>query len=130
MILELHRQGRSPVPVEDGARPHDGEVPERMRQQHDIPRFPHPAHSPDLNAIENVWLVLKRRGEARRPVAKNREELTGNFHEEWALIPMAVVNEAVESMAGSAGQRYRRVCHESLMEMRGVSLCIRLILGL
>lgn len=99
MIQELRSQGRNPVLVEDGARPHNAEIPERIRQQYGILRFPHPAHSPDLNAIENVWSVLKRQVEARRPVAKDRNELIVHVCEEWAVIPMEVVNEAVESIA-------------------------------
>ena len=99
MVLELRGQGRSPVVVEDGARPHDGEVPERVRQQLGIQRFPQPAHSPDLNAIENVWAVLKQRVEARRPVAKDRAELIVHVEEEWGLISMEIVNSACESVA-------------------------------
>ena len=99
MMLELRGQGRSPVVAEDGASPHGGQVPERVRQQLGIQRFPQPAHSPDLNAIENVWTVLKQCVEARRPVAKSRAELIVHVEEEWALIPMEVVNSACESIA-------------------------------
>jgi len=52
-----------------------------------------------LNAIENVWTVLKQCIEARRPVAKSRAELIVHVEEEWALIPMEVVNSACESIA-------------------------------
>lgn len=98
MVLELRRRGRQPVVVEDNARPHDGEVPKRIRQQLGITRFPHPKHSPDLNAIENCWSILKRRIEARRPAAKTRDELIIQIHEEWALVPMEVVNASCESI--------------------------------
>ena len=98
MVLELQRRGRHPVVVEDNARPHDGEVPERIRQQLGLTRFPHPKHSPDLNAIENCRSVLKRRIEARRPASNTRDELIVHIHEEWALIPMEVENASCESI--------------------------------
>jgi len=74
--------------VEDGATPRDGEVAERFRQLHKFQRFYHPAYSPDLNAIENLWAVPKARVEARRPVAKTKAELIVHFETERALIPM------------------------------------------
>ena len=98
-VEALQSMGRNPVVVEDGAKPHDGEVPERVRQALNIVRFPHPAHSPDLNAIENVWSILKRRVEARRPVARSRSELETQVMEEWALIPMEDINAACLSIA-------------------------------
>jgi len=99
MFIDMRAMGRNPVVVEDGAAPHNGEIPERIRQQLGIRRFFHPAHSPDLNAIENVWAVLKQRIEARRPMARTRDESIVHIEEEWARIPMDVVNHACESIA-------------------------------
>jgi len=48
----------------DGARLHDGEV------------------------SDNIWFVLKRRVEARRPAARKRVELIEHVHAEWILISM------------------------------------------
>jgi len=60
MVEELRARGRH----KDGARLHDGEV------------------------SDNIWFVLKRRVEARRPAARKRVELIEHVHAEWALISM------------------------------------------
>ena len=91
--------------VENGARPHDGEVPARIRTELGITCFPHPAHSPDLNAIENVWSILKRRVEEQRPAARMRAELIRHVEEAWLAIPMWQVNNACESI----GRRVQEV---------------------
>lgn len=69
--------------VEDNTRPHDGELPERFRQQLNIVRFPHSLHSPDLDAIENLRAVLKVAVKAREPVAQYRSELIRHVNEGW-----------------------------------------------
>jgi len=42
-------------------------------------------NSPDLNPIENLWAIVKRNVEERRP--KNLEDLEMFMVEEWELIP-------------------------------------------
>ena len=95
----LQGLGRNPVVVENGAKPHDGEVLERFCRQLNIVHFPHPAHSLDRNVIENVWSILKRRVEAWRPVPRNRFHLKFAIQEEWAFIPIKEVNAAILSIA-------------------------------
>ncbi len=55
-----------------------------------------PARSPDLNPIENLWSVLKRRVYARNP--KGTMELEEYINEEWEKIPDRTVRSLVESM--------------------------------
>ncbi len=44
-----------------------------------------PANSPDLNPIENLWGIVKRKMRNRRP--KNEDELKATVKETWASIP-------------------------------------------
>ena len=55
-----------------------------------------PPYSPDLSPIENIWAILKRRVELRKP--KNQEELRQFIEEEWELIEQEICKGLVETM--------------------------------
>ncbi|CAB4483195.1 unnamed protein product [Rhizophagus irregularis] len=62
-----------------------------------------PSNSPDLNPIENLWAIVKRNTELRRP--KNLNELDVFLHEEWVKIP----NNLLINLVNSMPQRCREV---------------------
>jgi transposase len=62
-----------------------------------------PSNSPDLNPIENLWAIVKRNTELRRP--KNLSELEIFLCEEWEKIPNSLLINLVNSMP----QRCREV---------------------
>ncbi|MBW0560387.1 hypothetical protein O181_100102 [Austropuccinia psidii MF-1] len=45
--------------MEDGTPIHTAQILSKWRATNQIDKLPWPAHSPDLNLIENVWKVLK-----------------------------------------------------------------------
>ena len=55
-----------------------------------------PSNSPDANPIENLWSVIKRRVEKRRP--SNLNELNKFLHDEWNKIDMIIINNLIKSM--------------------------------
>ena len=55
-----------------------------------------PSNSPDLNPIENLWAIVKRNVELRRP--KNLSELEHFLGEEWAKIPNSLLINLIDSM--------------------------------
>ncbi|PWN47159.1 hypothetical protein IE53DRAFT_321715, partial [Violaceomyces palustris] len=57
-----------------------------------------PCASPDLNPIENVWMVLKTRIYRVRPIPTSVDELFMVARKVWDEIEMEIINGCVESM--------------------------------
>ena len=55
-----------------------------------------PANSPDLNPIENLWGIIKRKLRDTRP--KNKEELTASINEIWASLTPMQCHRLIASM--------------------------------
>ncbi|GFV94537.1 transposable element Tcb2 transposase [Trichonephila clavipes] len=72
---------------------------ENMLEAETIQRMEFPACSPDLNPIEHVWDMLRRRIAARpRPPATVRD-LEIALLEEWNSIPQSLIDNFIASMA-------------------------------
>ena len=55
-----------------------------------------PSSSPDINPIENLWGLVKRNVEKRKP--RNLEDLKVFMVEEWEKIPQETIKNLINSM--------------------------------
>ncbi len=63
---------------------------------HDVTVLDWPANSPDLNLIENLWGIVKRKMRDTRP--NNADELKATVKETWASIPPQQCHKLITSM--------------------------------
>jgi len=58
-----------------------------------------PAHSPDLDPIENIWCHLRNCINSRQPVPSTKDEVKQAVVEEWEKITVEEICKYVDSMS-------------------------------
>ncbi|GFX45739.1 transposable element Tc3 transposase [Trichonephila clavipes] len=105
-ILEQHvclfrgAMGAEFLFMDDNARPHHANIVDECLQSEDITRMDWPAYSPDLNPIEHVWDMLRRRIAARQSPPTCLPELRRALLDEWCNIPQDQIDNLILSMLG------------------------------
>jgi transposase len=94
--MRLERDGV--VFQHDGAPSHRAKLTKKWLHDHDIPLFPHPPSSPDINPIECIWHELKKRVRARRHSPTSTEGLIAAVKEAWDAIPIEDIDKYVNRM--------------------------------
>ena len=64
-----------------------------------------PANSPDFNAIENTWSILKSDVQSLEP--KNKKQLERAIRKVWNKIPQSTVNKCIDALKGRLKQAIR-----------------------
>ena len=111
---ELHKKCIIPFILEQGDTPdhiylatdgvpwHFGGENKAIREECGYLQLPWPPNSPDLNPIENVWMLLKLRLRKRFSKVAQRPhseaELFSAAQDEWAKIPQEVIDKLIDSM--------------------------------
>ncbi len=81
---------------QDLAPAHSAKATSTWFKDHGIPVLNWPANSPDLNPIENLWGIVKRKMRYARP--NNAEELKAAIRATWALITPEQCHRLIDSM--------------------------------
>ncbi len=81
---------------QDLAPAHSAKATSTWFKDHGIPVLNWPANSPDLNPIENLWGIVKRKMRYARP--SNAEELKATIRATWALITPEQCHRLIDSM--------------------------------
>lgn len=84
--------------MHDNARPHTAASVRDYLAEIGIPVLRWPANSPDLNPIEHLWDMLKRKIRARDHAPTTIQEVVQAAQEEWDLIPQHEVIKLIRSM--------------------------------
>ncbi len=81
---------------QDMAPAHTAKGTKSWFNDHDVTVLDWPANSPDLNPIENLWCIVKRKMRDTRP--NNADELKATVKETWASIPPQQCHKLITSM--------------------------------
>ena len=99
----MHDDPQSLLLMEDGTPMHCSTLPKQWREAHKMTKITWPANSPDLNPIENLWMILKDRIQNdTRP--NNKQELVEKIERAWEAITM----ETLEILLASMSHRMRQ----------------------
>ncbi|CAH2107302.1 unnamed protein product [Euphydryas editha] len=90
--------GENSIFMDDNARAHRSGGVDAYMLEVGIRRLDWPARSPDLNPIEHVWDVLKRRVRSVQPAPQTIRELKNVFTAEWERIPQETIKDILTSM--------------------------------
>ena len=83
----MHDDPQSLFLMEDGALVHRSNLLKQWLETHKIRKITWPANSPDLNPIENVWMILKDFVQ-KETMPNNKDELIESIERAWEAISM------------------------------------------
>ena len=84
MLPSLRALGRGAKFQHDNDPKHTAKITSQFLSSKKVSVLPWPSMSPDLNPIEHLWGVLKRRVEEKKP--RNIQKLKQEIEEEWKSI--------------------------------------------
>jgi DDE superfamily endonuclease len=102
------RQGQEKVLwIEDGARYHGTKANKKWKAARSFDAMPWLAQSLDLNPIENLWSIIKRRISKKWHIIKTAEEMAAAVQKEWNSLMEADYLNCVDSMQKRVKQCYK-----------------------
>ncbi|CAJ0924187.1 unnamed protein product [Ranitomeya imitator] len=107
----------------DGAPCHKAKVLTKWLMEQNIEILgPWPGNSPDLNRIENLWSIIKRRVNKQKPT--NSGKMQALIMQEWTAISQDLVQKLIESMPGRIAEVLKKKGYLTrLLQNHTVSAC-------
>lgn len=82
--------------MQDGAPAHRSEETQRQLAEQGICVLNWPGNSPDLNPIEHIWDLLKRRISDKYGIVTKRADMTRNWLREWELLEQDEIDSYIK----------------------------------
>ncbi|GFV93542.1 transposable element Tcb1 transposase [Trichonephila clavipes] len=83
---------------QDNARPHVARIVQRFFVNHQIQFVNHPARSPGLSPIENMWSMVAQRLTQITPPAATPDQLWQRVEAAWSAVPQEYIQSLFESI--------------------------------
>ncbi|CAH2005127.1 unnamed protein product [Acanthoscelides obtectus] len=99
--------------MDDNARPHRARRVQWALEMGQILRLPWPAHSPDMNPIENIWDTIARAVGNRIDPPTTLNELAAAVNEEWNNLPKEKINHQIIGMPRCVNAQLRSRGHRT-----------------
>jgi transposase len=96
-VLPIHNHNDTLIFQDDNDPKHRSKNVTSWKNEIELKHLKWPSNSPDLNPIENIWAILKRKI-ARMNIA-NEEEFISIINDKWKEINVTVINNIIDSMA-------------------------------
>lgn len=97
VVIPHIRANRGMILAQDNAPCHSARTTQQLLQAHNVRLLDWPAKSPDLNPIEHIWDLLKRRVRQLRP-HRTHAQLERDVNAVWGQITQATIQNYVRSM--------------------------------
>ncbi|CEG76926.1 hypothetical protein RMATCC62417_11752 [Rhizopus microsporus] len=98
VLLDFNKSLDIPVLMKDGTPIHRVKIAAEWREAKGIKKMSWPAQSPDLNPIENLWSIMKKRVNAVYPYTKSQQVVEVVLESVWREFTPEAINKLIDSM--------------------------------
>lgn len=98
VLKNFYNSSSSSILMEDNAPIHTAKVARKWKKDMNIDCLNWPPQSPDLNPIENIWMMMKLARRKRLQFVKNISALEMHVVSEWKSLDVHKINKLIDSM--------------------------------